>query len=130
VSAERAGVLLDTNAMIWLLAGDERMSQRGRAMVADERRRLVVSAVSLWEAVIRRSLGKLKAPPDLSRRLAALRQVELLPISPLHAEAVGDLPWHHRDPFDRMLVAQALAEKLAIVSSDPALAQYGVEVVW
>jgi PIN domain nuclease of toxin-antitoxin system len=130
VSAERAGVLLDTNAMIWLLAGDERMSQRARATIADESRRLVVSAVSLWEAVIKRSLGKLKAPADLSRRLAALRQVELLPISPLHAEAVGELPWHHRDPFDRMLVAQARAERLPIVSSDAALGEYGVEIIW
>ena len=86
--------------------------------------------MSLWEIAIKRSRGKLSAPADLSRRLAALRQVELLPISPLHAEAVGELPWHHRDPFDRLLVAQALAEKLAIVSSDPALAQYGVDVIW
>ncbi len=128
--ADRAGVLLDTNAMIWLLAGDERMSQRARATIADMGRPLIVSAVSLWEVAIKRSSGKLRVPPDLPRRLAALRQVELLPISPLHAEAVGELPLHHRDPFDRMLVAQALAERLAIVSSDPALAQYGVEVVW
>jgi PIN domain nuclease of toxin-antitoxin system len=129
VSADRAGLLLDTHAMIWLLAGDDRLSSPARAATigAD---RLVVSAVSLWEATIKRSLGKLSAPADLSRRLTALHQIELLPISPLHAEAVGELPWHHRDPFDRLLVAQARAERLAIVSSDPALSQYGVDVIW
>ncbi|HEU4703970.1 MAG TPA: type II toxin-antitoxin system VapC family toxin [Conexibacter sp.] len=127
--ADRAGLLLDTHAMIWLLAGDERLSTRARAatLAAD---RLVVSTVSLWEAAIKRSLGKLRAPSDLSRRLTALHQIELLPIFPPHAEAVGELPWHHRDPFDRLLVAQARAEGLAIASSDPALAQYGVEIVW
>lgn len=130
MSAEPAGVLLDTNAMLWLLAGDKRLSSRASATTEDARRLLVVSAVSLWEVAIKRSSGKLAVPADLSRRLAALRQVELLPISPLHAEAVGALPWHHRDPFDRLLVAQARMEQLAIVSSDPALEQYGVDVVW
>lgn len=129
MSAEGAGVLLDTQAVVWLLAGDERLSPRAR-VVTTTPGRLVVSATSLWEIAIKRSIGKLRVPADLSRRLAALRQVELLPITPLHAEAVGELPWHHRDPFDRLLVAQALAEKLSIVSSDPALAQYGVDVIW
>lgn len=128
--AEAPGVLLDTHAALWLLAGDERLSPRARRATLRSSGRLVVSAVSLWEAAIKRSLGKLDAPADLARRLAALRQVELLPISPLHAEAVAELPWHHRDPFDRMLVAQAHMERLAIVSSDPALAQYGVDVIW
>jgi PIN domain nuclease of toxin-antitoxin system len=130
VPAERAGVLIDTNAMLWMIARSTRLSPRARATLADAGHPLMVSAVSLWEVAIKRSSGKLRVPIDLSRRLAALRQVELLPISPLHAEAVGELPWRHRDPFDRMLVAQALVEKLMIVSSDPALAQYGVEVIW
>jgi PIN domain nuclease of toxin-antitoxin system len=130
VPAEPAGALLDTHAMLWLLRGDERLSQRARAATSAPSGRLVVSAASLWEVAIKRSLGKLSAPADLGRRLAALRQIELLPISPLHAEAVGALPWHHRDPFERLLVAQALGERLAIVSADPDLARYGVEVVW
>jgi PIN domain nuclease of toxin-antitoxin system len=116
--------------VLWLLAGDERLSPPARAAIGASRRPLTVSAVSLWEVAIKRSLGKLRAPADLSRQLAALGQVELLPVSPLHAEAVGELPWHHRDPFDRMLVAQARMEKLAIVSSDAAFAQYGVDVIW
>jgi len=123
-------VLLDTHAALWLLAGDKRLSPRARAACVASDQPLIVSAVSLWEVASKRSLGKLDAPADLSRRLAKLGLFELLPISPLHAEAIGELPWHHRDPFDRMLVAQAQVEGLSIVSADPALAQYGVEVVW
>lgn len=128
--AERAGALLDTHAVLWLVASSKRLSPRARALVAAPEQPLIVSVVSLWEVAVKRSLGKLDAPADLSRRLAGLGVVELLPISALHAEAIGELPWHHRDPFDRMLVAQAQVEGLSIVSSDPALAQYGVEVVW
>jgi PIN domain nuclease of toxin-antitoxin system len=123
-------VLLDTHAVLWLLAGDDRLSSRARAALAATDQAVIVSAVSLWEVATKRSLGKLDAPADLSRRLAAIGQIELLPISPLHAEAIGDLPWHHRDPFDRMLVAQAQVEGLSIVSANPALPQYGVDVIW
>jgi PIN domain nuclease of toxin-antitoxin system len=125
-----ATILMDTNAALWMIANSKRLSPQALETVLAPGNRLLISAVSLWEVAIKRSLGKLRAPADLSRRLAALRQVELLPISPLHAEAVGELPWHHRDPFDRMLIAQARTERLAILSSDEALAQYGVEVIW
>lgn len=128
--AERAGALLDTHTMLWLLLDDQRLSPRARVAIASGERPVVVSAASLWEVAIKRSLGKLRAPADLSRRLAAFGQLELLPVSPLHAEAVGELPLHHRDPFDRMLVAQARAEGLSLVSADPVLAQYGVEIIW
>jgi PIN domain nuclease of toxin-antitoxin system len=130
VSAEPGAVLLDTHAALWMIADSRRLSPRALEIIVASSARLIVSATSLWEVAIKRSTGKLTVPADLSRRLAALRQVELLPISPLHAEAVGELPWHHRDPFDRLLVAQALAERFAIVSPDPALAQYGVDVIW
>lgn len=129
-STERTAVLLDTHAALWLVASSKRLSPRVRALVTGSEQQLVVSAVSLWEVATKRSLGKLDAPVDLSRRLAGLGAIELLPISPLHAEAVGELPWHHRDPFDRMLVAQAQVEGVSIVSADPALAQYGVDVIW
>jgi PIN domain nuclease of toxin-antitoxin system len=130
VSAERAGLLLDTNAMLWLLAGDERLSSRARATLRDAGRSLVVSAVSLWEVAIKRSSGKLRAPADLSRRLAALRQVELLPISPLHAEALGRLPPRSDDIFVRMLATQALVERLRLISANRAFTEYGVDVIW
>lgn len=127
--ADRAGLLLDTHAMIWLLAGDERLSAPARAAtVASDR--VVVSAVSLWEATIKQSVGKLKAPADLSRRIAALRHIELLPVSPLHAEALGRLPLRNDDIFVRMLATQALVERLRLISVNPAFAEYGVDVIW
>jgi len=130
VPAERAGTLLDTHATLWLVANSKRLSSAARAVIDEPKGTLLVSAVTFWEVAIKRSLGKLRAPADLSRRLAALGAIELLPISPLHAEAVGALPWHHRDPFDRLLVAQALAEGLSILSADAVLTQYGVDVIW
>lgn len=128
--AERTGLMLDTTAMLWLLAGDERLSPRARSAISDARHSLVVSAVSLWEVAIKRSSGKLNAPADLSRRLAATCLVELLPVSPLHAEALGRLSLRHDDIFVRMLTTQALVERLPVLSTNPAFAQYGVEVIW
>jgi PIN domain nuclease of toxin-antitoxin system len=130
VPAERPRALLDTHALLWMLRGEQRISKAARAVIDDPAAPLVVSAASLWEIAIKRSLGKLKAPADLARRLAAGGQVELLPIFPRHADAVADLPWHHRDAFDRLLVAQALLEDLTLLSADPQLADYGVSVVW
>lgn len=128
--AEVRRALLDTQALLWMLNDSKRLSNDARAIVRDPAVGLVVSAASLWEIAIKRSIGKLKAPTNLARRLLATGQFELLSISPVHAEAVGDLPWHHRDPFDRLLVAQALVEGLMLVSSDTLLVDYGVPVAW
>lgn len=89
----------------------------------------MVSAVVLWEVSIKRLLGKLDAPPNLFDRLLGAG-VELLPISPHHADHVGALPLHHRDPFDRLLVAQAFCDRLTLISGDADLHRYGVEVLW
>jgi PIN domain nuclease of toxin-antitoxin system len=130
VPVDAPPVLLDTQVVLWLLAGGDQLSPRARRLIDDERRELVVSAVSLWEVAIKRSLGKLRAPRDLARRLLATGQVRLLPIAPAHAEAVADLPWHHRDPFDRLLVVQAQLERLLLVSADAELRRYGLDVTW
>lgn len=90
---------------------------------------IVVSAVVLWEVAIKRMLGKLDAPTDFFDRLLQAG-VDLLPISPRHADRVGTLPLHHRDPFDRLLVAQADCDGLALVTADRELQRYGVKVVW
>jgi PIN domain nuclease of toxin-antitoxin system len=90
---------------------------------------VLVSAVVLWEVAIKRQLGKLDAPPDLFDQLLGAG-VELLSISPRHADRVRTLPLHHRDPFDRLLVAQAECDQLALVTADAELARYGVKVVW
>lgn len=91
--------------------------------------RIVVSAVTVWEVAIKRGLGKLDAPDDLLPQLERAG-VDLLPITARHADRVAALPPHHRDPFDRLLVAQATIERLALVSADRPLDRYDVEVVW
>jgi len=90
---------------------------------------VLLSAVVVWEVAIKRSLGKLEAPGDFAQTLLAVGAVPL-PISLAHAAAVAELPWHHRDPFDRLLVAQAAIEAAVIVSGDDTLRPYGVPVVW
>jgi PIN domain nuclease of toxin-antitoxin system len=91
--------------------------------------RVVISAVVPWEVAIKRRLGKLEAPADLLEQLERA-QVELLPITARHADRVGTLPMRHRDPFDRLLVAQAEIEGFALVTADTELSGYGVDVVW
>jgi PIN domain nuclease of toxin-antitoxin system len=90
---------------------------------------VLVSAVVIWEIAIKRQLGKLDAPPDLLDQLedAAVRT---LPITPRHADRVGTLPPHHRDPFDCLLVAQAICDELALATTDSDLHLYGVETAW
>jgi PIN domain nuclease of toxin-antitoxin system len=89
----------------------------------------LVSAASVWEIAIKRSLGKLEAPDDLPERIAEEGFVHL-PIEAAHAWSVRDLPWHHRDPFDRLLLAQALTEGVPVLSADEQLAAYGISVRW
>jgi PIN domain nuclease of toxin-antitoxin system len=123
-------LLLDTHLVLWWMAGEaSRISKRALAALGSEGHEPVVSAVSIWEAAIKRGLGKLEAPGDLLAQLEGAG-VELLPITAGHADLVAALPMHHRDPFDRLLVAQARIEGLALVSDDERLRRYGVEVVW
>ncbi len=106
-----------------------RISKKALAALGSEGIDPVVSAVTIWEAAIKRGLGKLEAPGDLLPQLEGAG-VELLPITARHAELVAVLPLHHRDPFDRLLVAQATLEGLALVSDDEVLRRYDVEIVW
>jgi PIN domain nuclease of toxin-antitoxin system len=125
-----SGLLIDTNVVVWLMLGDRsRVSEPARAALEDERNAVTVSAATVWEIAIKRSLGKLTIEDRWARTLARLG-FDALPVTAVHAEAVEDLPWHHRDPFDRLLVAQALTERLALVSADSRLAAYGTGVVW
>jgi PIN domain nuclease of toxin-antitoxin system len=111
------------------MAGEQdRIGDRARQAIrgGDD---VVISAVVLWEAAIKRQLGKLEAPANLLDQLIQAG-VDLLPISPRHADRVRTLPLHHRDPFDRLLVAQADCDGLALVTADSDLGQYGIEMVW
>jgi PIN domain nuclease of toxin-antitoxin system len=122
-------LLLDTHAALWFLSGDERLSDSARDHLIDESNRVLLSAAVVWEISIKRSLGKLIVPDDY---LAVLLDADIqpLPVSVEHAAAVERLPAHHRDPFDRMLVAQAELEGAAIVSRDDALRPYDVALLW
>jgi PIN domain nuclease of toxin-antitoxin system len=112
------------------MAGDtDRVSKAATAAIQADGARILVSAVTVWEVAIKRSLGKLDAPDDLLAQLERAR-VELLPITARHADRAAKLPDHHRDPFDRLLVAQATNEQLALVSADQSLRRYDVNVVW
>jgi PIN domain nuclease of toxin-antitoxin system len=123
-------LLVDTNVVVWLLLGArDRVSDPARLALEDERNRVTVSAATVWEIAVKRSVGKLTIEDRWNRALTRLG-FDALPVTAIHAEAVEHLPWHHRDPFDRLLVAQARTERLALVSSDRRLAAYGVDLVW
>ena len=122
-------LLLDTHTAMWWLADDDRIGEQVSRHLTDETNQVLLSAVVVWEVAIKRSLGKLDAPDDLVSILLGAG-AQPLPVTLDHAAAVETLPWHHRDPFDRMLVAQALTEDAAIVSRDEPLSAYGVSIVW
>lgn len=123
-------LLLDTNVVVWLLLGDrEAISATATEALEDADNTLAVSAASVWEIAIKRSLGKLEIEDRWAAALTAL-DVEPLPVTALHAARVEDLPWHHRDPFDRLLIAQAQIEDAPLVSADGRLDAYDVDVVW
>jgi len=122
-------LLLDTHAALWWLAGDDRIGADAERQLCDETNRVLLSAAVVWEVAIKRSLGKLKAPADLAATLVGAG-AQPLPITLEHAAAVEALPWHHRDPFDRMLVAQALKDGATLISQDQTLDQYGVPRTW
>ncbi len=122
-------LLLDTHAALWFLAGDDRLGENARLHITDTANRVLLSAAVVWEVGIKRSLGKLVAPEEyLSLLLGA--GVHALPVSLDHAAAVERLPWHHHDPFDRMLVAQTSLEGAALVSRNEAMRPYGVTLIW
>ena len=122
-------LLLDTHAALWFLGGDERLGENARRHLTDDSNLVLLSAAVVWEVAIKRSVGRLAVPEEyLSLLLGA--GVQTLAISVQHAAAVEDLPPHHRDPFDRMLVAQAAIEGAALVSPDGALRPYGVALIW
>ena len=122
-------LLLDTHAALWWLADDERMGGEAARQLADETNQVLLSASVVWEVAIKRSLGKLDAPADFAGTLLDAG-AHALAVTVDHAAAAEDLPWHHRDPFDRLLVAQATVERAAVVSGDEALRGYGVPVLW
>ena len=126
-------VLLDTHALLWWVADSGRLSPRARRIVADEANGVLVSAASAWEIATKYRLGKLPGTEAVALDVAGTigdQGFEPLPVGVRDAERAGRLPGPHRDPFDRMLAAQALARDLGVVSVDEALDGYGVRRIW
>jgi PIN domain nuclease of toxin-antitoxin system len=126
-------LLLDTHAFLWWLAGDERLSASARDAVSEELDPIFVSAASIWEISTKHRLGKLPGASvivgDLARVIESQGFVGL-PITILHGQVAGALPGPHRDPFDRMLIAQAMLDDLVLVSNEQAFVAYGVGRLW
>lgn len=121
-------VLLDTHVLLWWLADDSRLGPTARELIGDDRNIVYVSAASAWEASTKKAMGKLACPDNLDA-IVQDEGFEQLPISFFHGESAGALPALHRDPFDRMLVAQAQAEGLEIVTGDDAIRRYAVRTI-
>ncbi len=126
-------ILLDTHTALWFLAGDNRLSRRARDTIESAENVRVFSDASLWEIAIKQSLGKLKlSEPFESRLMTALKRnaIDSVPIEKSHVFGVASLPFHHRDPFDRLLISLAKVEGMPIVTDDRVFRQYKVEVIW
>lgn len=125
--------LLDTHAFLWFIGGHKKLSAKARSIIEDAGSDCLISAASIWEIAIKHSLGKIQSKVPLQTLI--IDQVDengfsILAISQQHAVRVALLDFHHRDPFDRMLVAQALVEDTGLLSADTALDDYGVRRVW
>jgi PIN domain nuclease of toxin-antitoxin system len=126
-------LLLDTHALLWFLAGDPRLSTAARFAIEDAGNTRLFSIAGAWEIAIKASLGKLTLTAPFDELIPGQLQdngIELLPIRPGHLAALMSLPFHHRDPFDRILVTQAAVENATVVSADAALDQYEISRLW
>jgi PIN domain nuclease of toxin-antitoxin system len=121
-------LLLDTHILLWWLSNDPLLPTAAREAIASPESEVLISAATAWEIAIKQAAGRLDAPDDLLEAVEA-NDFETLPITAAHAVAAGALPPHHSDPFDRMLIAQARAENLTLISVDNRFPQYNVELL-
>lgn len=126
--------LLDTHVLIWSLDDDPRLSQAAKDAIEDTQNTVSITVVSLWEIAIKRSLGKLELTASLQdiQNLVSSKAVSILPISVAHLEMLETLVYQqkHRDPFDRLIISQAISENLTLISSDTHFKDYPVQVLW
>lgn len=125
--------LLDTHSLLWFLSGDAGLTERARRLIENPDYDILVSIASLWEIAIKHSLGKLKlAQPfeEIFPHQLEINSLSLLSVRLPHVVRVASLPFHHRDPFDRLLIAQSLSEEVPVLSADDAFDDYGVERIW
>jgi len=121
-------LLLDTHVLLWWLSDDPRLGQAARQAIGDPRNDVYISAASTWEISIKKAMGKLSAPDDMDA-IVDDEDFDKLPITLFHGEQAGMLPGHHKDPFDRMLIAQAQSEGLVIVTNDEKITRYGIRTM-
>jgi len=121
-------LLIDTHVLLWWLDDHPSLSEKARAVIADGNNMVFLSAAVIWEIRIKQALGKLKIPANF-RQVLDKQPLETLAITAEHAHAVKDLPTHNRDPFDRMLIAQATVEGFTIVSGDTNIAKYKIPII-
>ena len=121
-------LIFDTHVLLWWLEDPANVSEAARYAIADPNNEVYLSAVSVWEVAIKRGLGKLDAPSDFVEASVECGLLTL-PISIQHALATEHLPMHHRDPFDRMLVAQAIVENATLLTRDPLIPPYGISTI-
>jgi PIN domain nuclease of toxin-antitoxin system len=121
-------ILLDTHVLLWALAGDARLG-RAKPLILDRGNEIAVSTASYLELAIKASQGKIDIDLSQIRVSVAASGYDELPVTGTHAEALAGLPWHHKDPFDRILVAQALAEPMRLLTADAAVARYSDTVM-
>jgi PIN domain nuclease of toxin-antitoxin system len=125
-------LLLDTHAFLWFIDDSPRLSAQAKALLESDVE-LLISAASLWEIAIKSSLGKLALSQPYETFIPQQLEhnsIEILPIVLEHISAVATLPFHHRDPFDRLLLAQAMVEQLPVVSADTVFDMYAIERLW
>jgi len=126
-------ILLDTHAFLWFIAGDSKLSDKAKTSIEDDSNEKIVSMASMWEMAIKISIGRLKVSEPfelLIPRQIQINGFELLPIQFEHVCRVSSLPFHHRDPFDRLLVSRCMVEKCAIISRDTAFDSYQIKRLW
>ncbi len=126
-------VLLDTSAFLWFISGSDRLSAKARNFIADLNNELVLSIASLWEIAIKTSLGKLELFRPFDQLISVQldkNDIEILPLELNHLSAVITLEFHHRDPFDRLIIAQGITEGLPVITSDSNFTIYPVNIIW
>lgn len=125
--------MIDTSALLWFVSGSDKLSSTARRYIGDLNNEIFISVASLWEIVIKTSLGKLEILLPFDRLISEhLEQnaIMVLPIEKQHLFELIDLAFHHRDPFDRLIIAQAMTEQMPVVTSDAAFSRYPVQLVW
>jgi len=126
-------LLLDTHAFLWFIGGSDRLSSHARELIEDEDNDRYLSVASLWKMAIKVNIGKLDVPlpfARLVRQHVTGNAIEVLQVEPEHLDEQRTMPFHHRDPFDRLIIAQAITEEMTVVGRDDAFGEYPVRLVW